>query len=34
MGEYFANRSQTVRFINAMSNMHDLKLGVPQGLVF
>ena len=34
IGDYFANRSQTVRFINAMSNMHDIKLGVPQGSVF
>ena len=34
MGDYFANQSQTLRFSNAMSNMHDIKLGVPKGLVF
>ena len=34
MGDYFANRSKTVRFSNAKSNMHDIKIGVPQGSVF
>ena len=34
LSDYFSNRAQIVRFNNAVSELQDIELGVPQGLVF